>query len=636
MKKFLTAVLFSSILSAAVFFVGCGGNYRVEFDGNGGTLINDASQVQLASDYTQLVIPEYERTGYTGEWSPKIKRSGSIEYDLTFTMRWTANVYTVSIDYGYTASLPAEYTATYDTIPANFPAPVRAGYDFCGWFYREEGEEKTFDTTVPFGYLSNISVYAKWKIKDFELLFDYGDQTGNVQKITIHYGDEISGLPKDENVELPEGFILDKWVAEDGTIFTDGMIFLYEQNVTLTADYILGYHIYYDTDGGILPGDAIRAYAVSETETTLPEPTRTGYDFGGWLETGKETEPAFTIAANDFGTKNYKAVWSPKEYALTLVLGNGEENAVLTATYDTEIGELPADPERTGYDFVCFKFNDGNGETVTAETVYRFAEDVTAFAVWQAKSYSVTIRFNNDTDEDITVTAVYDSVIADFPANPVKKGHAFKGFKLGGESGTTVTASTVYKVAEDSVIVATWQAKSYKLTFDYRLNEQDVSITKTVVYGTAIGELPASPTHDKCVFAGWVLNGEIVTAETVYLTDADSCITAKWTYTNGLKLIQFELDWQTTKKGVPITVTSVTKDGSVPQDRVLAEGQPIGVLPEVATDKDADYIFSYWCYKDKTGKFVRIDENWKAEDFDVEGDLVVIYARVRVQWVGPY
>lgn len=77
------------------------------------------------------------------------------------------------------------------------------------------------------------------------------------------------------------------------------------------------YNISYDTVGGELPAGAITTYMLSETDTTLPVPTKEGYVFGGWLENG--TTLVTCIVAGATGDKTFVALWKSR---FTVVVNN--------------------------------------------------------------------------------------------------------------------------------------------------------------------------------------------------------------------------------------------------------------------------------------------------------------------------
>jgi uncharacterized repeat protein (TIGR02543 family) len=165
--------------------------------------------------------------------------------------------------------------------------------------------------------------------------------------------------------------------VSDGTKYTDdGGAGLFAWNVadkTLYARWsVVVYDIIYNLNGGINPVDAPTTYT-GESATTLPTPTRTGYNFGGWYETAGFTGDAVTgISAGTTGSKEFWASWTESaegetKYTITYhnVLAAEHHNP---ATYTA--GDLPITfsgaGERDGYEFVGWYDNvDLGGDAVT-------------------------------------------------------------------------------------------------------------------------------------------------------------------------------------------------------------------------------------------------------------------------------
>ena len=111
----------------------------------------------------------------------------------------------------------------------------------------------------------------------------------------------------------------------------------------------------------------------------LPEPTRAGYTFGGWIDREGNVftaETVYTVAGDYF----LIAVWTANEYTITLDPNGGEVDVTtLTVVFDSLIGQLP-EPTRDGYFFAGWV--DAQGNVYTADTVYTVAGDVTLTAQW--------------------------------------------------------------------------------------------------------------------------------------------------------------------------------------------------------------------------------------------------------------
>ena len=84
----------------------------------------------------------------------------------------------------------------------------------------------------------------------------------------------------------------------------------------------------------------------------------------------------------------------------------------------------------------------------------------------------------------------------------------------------TVTAHATY--------TATWKVNDYLIHLDARGGKVSPE-NLTVTFGQAVGELPAA-TREGYDFVGWFdLDGNEYTADTVYTTDDNITLSAKWT-----------------------------------------------------------------------------------------------------------
>ena len=123
-------------------------------------------------------------------------------------------------------------------------------------------------------------------------------------------------------------------------------------NRIYTANWqINAYDITYDYDGGTAPVTSNPVtYTVQTPTFTLNPPTRAGWTFTGWIETGGQTIPpaptgtSVTINTGSItGDIAYKATWSTVPY---------------TITYNANGGTLPsAPPKPTGYNVTQTPFD---------------------------------------------------------------------------------------------------------------------------------------------------------------------------------------------------------------------------------------------------------------------------------------
>jgi uncharacterized repeat protein (TIGR02543 family) len=113
------------------------------------------------------------RTGYTLiGWSYKdlstsevkaITEETTFDYDDEFEIiaNYAANVYTISFNLIYdTDDEIAPITVSFNGVVENLPEPIREGYEFLGWYARDQKMENGSVYTSP----DNLSLAAKWEI----------------------------------------------------------------------------------------------------------------------------------------------------------------------------------------------------------------------------------------------------------------------------------------------------------------------------------------------------------------------------------------------------------------------------------------------------------------------------------------
>ena len=110
----------------------------------------------------------------------------------------------------------------------------------------------------------------------------------------------------------------------------------------------------------------------------------------------------------------------------------------------------------------------------------------TLTATWAANQYTVTLDANGGKVDPSEFTVTYDSAVGELPV-PTRTGYTFAGWV--DEEGNAVTADTLYQVAGNSTLTATWAANQYTVTLDAEGGTVDPSQI-TVTYGSAVGELP--------------------------------------------------------------------------------------------------------------------------------------------------
>lgn len=218
---------------------------------------------------------------------------------------------------------------------------------------------------------------------------------------------------------------------------------------------------------------------------------------------------------------------------------------------------------KTGYEFTGWASSANGGKVYEDAENVTLQSDTNLYALWQAKTYTVSFNLNGATEtapDSITVT--YDSTYgSQLPtSSPSRYGYTFNGWYTAQTGGSKVTSSTTYQTASNSTLYAHWTAKTCTVTFNANYTGSTYSQTRTETFGSNY-TLPTAPTRTGYTFAGWYKETGFtnkVTASTAVSDESNHTLYAKWTaktYT-----VKFNLNYT----GAPTAPNSisVTYDGT--------------------------------------------------------------------------
>ena len=264
---------------------------------------------------------------------------------------------------------PTSVTVTFDSAYGELPVPTKDGYTFVGWL-DAEGNKVLAETIYTVAGDSTLT--AQWAGNAYTITLDAGEgATLETTTVTVVYGEPINTLPE----PTKEGYIFAGWFDAEGNAVTAETIYATEGDMTLTAQWIAAEYTITLEDGTTVP------VTYGEPIGELPVPEKEGYTFAGWVDEDGNVYTAETIY-NVPGDITLFAAWAANTYTVTLNADGGKvDPATITVTYGEAIGTLPT-PTKAGYKFQGWQ--NADGETVTAETVYDLAADSELKAVWVA------------------------------------------------------------------------------------------------------------------------------------------------------------------------------------------------------------------------------------------------------------
>jgi uncharacterized repeat protein (TIGR02543 family) len=164
--------------------------------------------------------------------------------------------------------------------------------------------------------------------------------------------------------------------------------------------------------------------------------------------------------------------------------------------HNAEVGTLPT-PTRTGYTFDGW-YTASTGGTKIATTT-KVTANVTYYAHWTIRSYTVTFNASGGTVSPATVSKNHNAEIGTLPV-PTRTGYTFDGWYTAASGGTKIATTT--KVTANVTYYAHWTINSYKVTFNSNGGSaaSHASITKN--YNVDIGTLPTT-TRTGYTLDGW-------------------------------------------------------------------------------------------------------------------------------------
>ena len=348
------------------------------------------------------------------------------------------------------------------------------------------------------------------------------------------------------------GYIQIGWIDNNGNLFDENTlvfedIIVFAQWIpiavpTFTVTYSGNGHT-----GGNAPVDS-NVYALGDDVTVLSQgnlervvytqgTSYTVHAFLGWKEldatgtavTGILFAPGdtFVIYRNITLFAQWEAIIPVPEYATVAFYGNGgtilPENATRQVLVGAALGaDMPADPERYGYDFLGWSIKPTDPVAPFAAVPFTAATVVTASitvrAEWepaQLPPVYLTVTFNGNRGTVLPENATRQvlagaSLGTDMPANPTRSGFNFTGWNVARNgAGVSFAAATV--VNENITVYAQWtriqppQPNYVTVTFDGNggtvLPE---NVSRQIVAGTSLGtDMPANPTRGGYNFSGW-------------------------------------------------------------------------------------------------------------------------------------
>ncbi len=380
-----------------------------------------------------------------------------------------------------TVTNPASYSP-FDTLTFSYSI-VSDYYKFAGWYYQNNNAYVLIKNgNTVFGSTATVSgTTLRLASAPAQPITIYAAVTGKTATIT---------LP----TVARNYYEIDSTITNAGTALSD-----WDSSMTSTTQIEFKYG---DPTSGILSVDMKRGYNLSRVVfTTFESPIgATLYDLGtsteikGYQNLVSNTA-ALAVLFDDSSTKNIFVIAAPKSIEVTFDAGDGTGEAI----EDTYYYNIPLD--------VTAYLNAFNLKGHTPDG-WKFTYDRSSYMLKDEKASS--------TSQDLGYYITGDS------ADPSSWRYWLNHSALN---------SAAHNAAEDTTITIsrTYTANSYTLKLDPAGGSLGGSTaTYEIVYGAKIPTNLPTPTRTGYNFTGWQIDGETITAATVWDWEADQTAVAQW------------------------------------------------------------------------------------------------------------
>ena len=191
------------------------------------------------------------------------------------------------------------------------------------------------------------------------------------------------------------------------------------------------------------------------------------------------------------------------EVKISFVTNNDSSLLSKTVQYEGEYGALPT-IEKTGYEFEGWYLNgDFSGQKIEASTNVTNQSDHILYAKWIAKTYQVTLKYNDGITPDTVLSVTYDEPYGF--NQPSRNGYEIIGwYDTIDFSGIEIKSSDLVDITSDITLYAKWEPL-INVTLEYNNPQLNNEIRKIPLH--SYYEL-STPESNYGFFAGWYFDSE--------------------------------------------------------------------------------------------------------------------------------
>jgi uncharacterized repeat protein (TIGR02543 family) len=298
----------------------------------------------------------------------------------------------------------AAITVDKDTLITSLPTPTRDGYTFAGW-YKNASLTTAWNLTTD-TVTGDVTLYAKWEAEEVPVqkaVVSFESNGGNaIASVTVDKGSKLSSLPTPTRAGYDfigwykNASLTTAWNLTTDTVTSD--ITLYAKWEAEQVPPVQTAVVSFESNGG----NAIASVTVDKGSklSSLPTPTRGGYDFIGWYKNASLTTAwnltTDTVTSDIILYAKWEAEQVPPVQTAVVSFESNGGNAIASVTVNkgSKLSSLPT-PTRGGYDFIGW-YKEASLTTAWNRASDTVTIDITLYAKWEEiPKYTVTFNFNN-------------------------------------------------------------------------------------------------------------------------------------------------------------------------------------------------------------------------------------------------
>jgi uncharacterized repeat protein (TIGR02543 family) len=512
-------------------------------DATSGTVPTDANTYTISNSANiRGNSGNLARTGYVfAGWADNANRTGKIYIsgdtytvqtnDLEFWAAWTPNTYSITYDANGATGTPSKTSDSYTVGSslarlATIGSMAKSGYNFGGWATQSVGSPISDSFTVA----ASTKLFAQWNIASFTLTYDLDGGTGTVDSPTaVNYLQQFNlasaiGFTKSSGGNT---YAFVAWSANSATFNPGQSYYMPAANLTFTATWTRIYNVTYSFSGGSVSSAIAdtQKIALDTITVTTTEPTRTGYDFVGWVDQSGETTTAGAEYVVRDGHYLFYAQWSAKIYSVTYDGAGGSPAPTQPSRTIGQSFSVGAAPSKSGYNFNGW-FDGINVYAAGAPYVTQ-SSNIIFTAQWEAQKYKVTYDLNGGSGS-AGGSYLYTYGTSAYPLPTT--GFSLTDYSFGGwataPGGPSVGAT--FAPSSDISLYTIWNIAIYRLNFDAQSGNSE-SATAKVTIGQAL-TLP-NATRANYILQGWSTQpsgGNLTAGRASYTPSGDTTLFAQW------------------------------------------------------------------------------------------------------------